>query len=43
MHLEVMRVALYRETNAFLLGEDNAFMPHPPSGGIADGVASATS
>jgi pimeloyl-ACP methyl ester carboxylesterase len=27
MHLEVMRTALYRETNAFLLGEDRATLP----------------
>ena len=27
MHLEIMRAALYRETNAFLLGEDQASSP----------------
>jgi pimeloyl-ACP methyl ester carboxylesterase len=43
MHLEAMRVALYRETNTFLLGEDIALTESPPSGGIADGAASAMS
>jgi hypothetical protein len=27
MHLEIMRAALYRETNSFLLGEDRAAPP----------------
>jgi hypothetical protein len=39
MHLEVMRAALYRETNAFLLAEDQALPPPMPVGRIGDDVA----
>jgi hypothetical protein len=39
MHLEIMRTALYHETNAFLLGEGRAHSPHRRSGEIADRIA----
>jgi hypothetical protein len=38
MHLEVMRAALYREANAFLLGEDQALSLHPSRREDADGA-----
>jgi pimeloyl-ACP methyl ester carboxylesterase len=41
MHLEVMRAALYREANAFLLGEDHAPAPHLGVGEITNGVGAA--
>jgi pimeloyl-ACP methyl ester carboxylesterase len=40
MHLEVMRTALYREANTFLLGEDQALSRHRRVGGDSDGIAS---
>jgi pimeloyl-ACP methyl ester carboxylesterase len=41
MHLEIMRTALYHETNAFLLGEDQAYSPHPRGGETADRIVTA--